>query len=493
MPKMLNIVSIASEIAPFAKTGGLADVARSLPKALRRLGHQVIVVMPFYGKIIDCKEHNLISLHKDVVISIAGKEIGVVNFWQGYLMNGLPIYFVEHKKFFSQRKQLYGYPRENARFMLFDAAVLRLLTLLKYPADIIHCHDWQTGLVPYLLKTDYRYSKILQNAKSIYTIHNLVFQLGHNWWEVPPENKDFGKKQLPDINSTEIEYINFAKRGILNADIVNTVSEQYREEIMTKHFGQDLDKILRSRENSLYGIINGIDYKAFNPSVDKSLHRNFDHRKIHRKKLNKQHLQQQFGLPIDVDIPLFCTTSRVTFQKGFKLISELMDQIMHHDVQMIILGAGDKQYIKELKKKAKRFPKKLVVIPSHEQTLRYETSVYAGADFFLLPSHQEPCGINQLKAMRYGCIPIVRRVGGLHDTVKNYNPKLQNGTGFTFNQFDVWGLYEAIIRALESSKYKNEWRNLVVRAMKQSNSWELPAQKYITLYRKALIIGDKKS
>lgn len=491
MAKKLKIVSIASEVAPFAKTGGLADVARSLPKAMKRLGHDVIIIMPFYSKAIDPAEHGLKKILSDVQVDLNEQESVTVNYWQGYLMKGLPVYFVEQKKYFSQRKALYGVGDDNVRFFVFNVAALKLVSLLKFEADIIHCHDWQTGLIPYLLKNDYRYSKTLGKAKTVYTIHNLVFQMGRNWWEVPADKKDYGKKALPKSSNPDFAYVNFAKRAILSADVVNTVSEQYREEIMTPKFGQDLHRILRHREERLFGIVNGIDYKAFNPAVDKSLYRNYDYRKIHRKKLNKERLQKEFGLPVNMNLPVICTTSRVTFQKGFELILKVMDQIMRHDVQMVILGAGDKHYIKELKKQAKRYPKKLIVIPSHEQTLRYETAVYAGADLFLLPSHHEPCGINQLKAMRYGCIPVVRRVGGLHDTVKNYSPATNQGTGFVFNQFDEWALYEALVRSLETHKYKDNWRQLVVRAMKQSNSWELPAKKYLALYKKALSLNGK--
>lgn len=489
MPNKLKIVSISSEVPPFSKTGGLGDVSRSLPKALKRLGHELIVVTPYYGKLISSDDHGLKLIATDIKITLNDGEIISVNFWQGYLMRGLPAYFIEQKKYFSQKKAIYGYENDNVRFYVFNLAVIKLLQHLKYQADIIHCHDWQAGLIPYLLKTDFKHVRLFAGSKTVYTIHNLAFQMGRNWWEVPADKKDFGKKKLPSIGDSDFQYVNFAKRGIIYADLVNTVSEQYREEIMTKHFGQDLDKILRSREDSVYGIINGIDSRVFNPSSDKSLFKNYDYRKIHRKKLNKEFIQEELGLPIDRDIPLFCTTSRVTFQKGFQLIAGVMDKLMRHDIQLVILGAGDKDYIKDLKVIAKKHPKKLLVIPSHEQTLKYENQVYAGSDFFLLPSHHEPCGINQLKAMRYGCIPVVRRVGGLHDTVKNFNPATGVGTGFSFLQFDEWALFETVIRALETRKYKQVWRDLVVRAMKESNSWELPAKKYILLYRKAMQKG----
>lgn len=486
MSKKLKIVSVSSEVAPFSKTGGLADVARSLPKAIRRLGHEVIVISPLYGKIIDPKKNNLKLVRQDVKIYLNSKDEVFVSYWKGYLMRGLPVYFIENQKYFSGKKNLYGSAHENIRFMIFDVAVLKLLSLLKFEADIIHCHDWHTGLIPFYLKTDFRYSKSLAGAKTIFTIHNLAFQFGKNWWETPPKRKDYGKKRLPHLDSPDIEYINFAKRAILSADIINTVSEQYREEILTKNFGQDLERILRNRVDRLYGIVNGIDYREYNPALDPGLFKNYDHRKIHRKKLNKENLQKKFGLGVNIETPILCTTSRVTFQKGFTLILEALEPLLKNDLQFIIIGAGEKTYISELQKIAKKYPKKLVIVPSHEENQKYETLVYAGADMFLLPSNHEPCGINQLIAMRYGCVPIVRKIGGLHDTVENFDPAARTGTGFTFNHFDLLSFHEAVVRALETYKYKKAWRDIMVRAMKQSSSWEIPAKKYLELYCKAL-------
>jgi len=244
--KQLKIVSVVAEVAPFSKTGGLADVARSLPKALARLGHEVMVITPLYGQVIDAKKHQLKLIHENVRIYLNSEDKVQVNYWRGYLMKNLPIYFIENKKYFSAKKTLYGSTRENARFLIFDVAALKLISLLKFPADIVHCHDWHTGLIPYYLKTDFRYSKTLRKAKTVYTIHNLAFQLGYDWWEVPARKKDYGKNKIPHLNDPGLETINFAKRAILSADIINTVSEQYREEIMTKKFGQDLHRIFWS-------------------------------------------------------------------------------------------------------------------------------------------------------------------------------------------------------------------------------------------------------
>ena len=488
MSKKLKIVSIAAEVAPFSKTGGLADVAKSLPKALKRLGHEVMVITPLYGQVIDPKKHDLKLAHENVEIHLNSLDKVQVSFWRGYLMKNLPIYFIENKKYFSAKKNLYGSARENARFLVFDVAALKLISLLKYEADIIHCHDWHAGLIPYYLKTDFKDSKTLRKAKTIFTIHNLAFQFGHDWWAVPAEKKDYGKSKVPKISDPDIENINFAKRGIMNADIINTVSEQYREEIITTKFGQDLQQILRNRENRLFGIVNGIDFATYNPQNDPGLFNNYDSNKISGKKLNKEHLQKYFKLKVAPELPIIALTSRVTFQKGFELILQILEPLLHLDLELIFMGDGDKKYINEIKKFAKRYPKKIAWLPFNENQKR-ETSLYAGSDIFLLPSHHEPCGINQLIAMRYGCIPVVRRIGGLEDTVANYNPRTNRGNGFSFSAFNSYSLFATIVRALENYRHKTAWHELIVRAMKESNSWEIPAKKYIALYRKALKHG----
>lgn len=485
MAKKFKIAHIASEVAPFSKTGGLGDVTRSLPKALKRLGSEVIIITPLYGKSIDKKEYNLKLLMKGVDVKINSKESVKVNYWQGFLMEDLPVYFVDCPHYFSKQKKLYGSSTENAKFLVFSVAALKLLSLLKFSADIIHCHDWQTGLIPYYLKTDFRYSKTLKKAKTIFTIHNLIFQLGHNWWEIPLKNKDYGRSRIPHLNDPALETINFSKRAILSADIVNTVSERYRAEIMTKKFGQDLHRILKNREAKLFGIINGIDYNTYNPGKDLDIKEKYsfiNHREAKEK--NKIYLQKKVGLPQDSRVPVLCTTSRVTFQKGFDLIIKILENVIKLDVQVIFMGDGSQEYIKSIKNLQKKYPNNLVWLPFKQ---KLETALYAGSDFFLLPSNHEPCGINQLIAMRYGCIPIVREVGGLYDTVENYSPKTKKGNGFTFKTGEPSMFFAAIVRALENYKYKKHFENLVKIAMKQSNSWEIPAKKYLELYKQAIL------
>jgi starch synthase len=486
MPKKLKIVQIASEVAPFSKTGGLGDVARSLPKALSRLNQEVIIITPLYGRLIDKKKNKLKLMFANVSLRLNSEEQIRVNYWRGYLMDSLPVYFVECKQFFSKHTRLYGSVRENARFLVFNVAALKLLSLLKFSADIIHCHDWQTGLIPYYLKTDFRYSKTLKQAKTIFTIHNLIFQLGHNWWEIPLEHKDYGRSRIPHLSDPRLEDINFAKRAILSADYINTVSEQYQKEIMTKKFGQDLHRILKNRQDRLIGIVNGIDYNAYNPEKDPAIYRHYSFKQPKIKAENKIYLQKIFHLPINKEVPIFCTTSRVTFQKGFELLIKMMPRLLKMNAQFIIIGEGERRYVKELQKIARKYPKQLAVVPSHVANQKYETLVYAGADFFLLPSNHEPCGINQLIAMRYGCIPIVREIGGLYDTVENFSPALKKGNGFTFKNEDEFDLYAAIVRALENYQHHTVWNALIKRAMQQSNGWEIPAKKYLELYRKVI-------
>ncbi len=487
MLNKLKIIHVSAEVAPFSKTGGLADVARSLPKALKRLGHDISIITPLYGKIINKEKSKLKLIYKDVEIFLNSKESLKVNFWQGELMENLPIYFVESKEHFSKAKNMYGFVNENARFLIFSVATLKLISLLKKQPDIIHCHDWQTGLIPYYLKNNFVYAKNLKDVKTIFTIHNLIFQLGHNWWEIPLERRDYGRSRIPHLSDNRLEDINFAKRAILSADLINTVSEQYRNEIMTKRFGQDLHRILRNREERLFGIINGIDYNAYNPENDPGLIRSYSHKNPNQitesRRKNKLALQNKLNLNENSKIPVLCTTSRLTFQKGFNLILLALKSLLKHDLQVIIMGDGSKDYVNPLKKLMKKFPKKIIWLPFNQSL---ETSIYAASDIFILPSNHEPCGINQLIAMRYGSIPVVREIGGLYDTVKNFNPSTGRGLGFTFKSDELLDFYGALIRVLETYRYPLIWEQLVIKAMLQSNSWEIPAKKYISLYHQAL-------
>ncbi len=485
--KKLKIVSVASEVDPFSKTGGLADVARSLPKSLQRLDQEVIIITPFYKNVIDIKRFKPQKIYSDIKLHVDKEHDVTVSYYKTELVKGLPVYLVSADKYFGRKNELYGSRIENTRFYVFDVAVLKLISLLKFQADIIHCHDWQTGLIPELLKKKFKDSKTLSNAATVFTAHNLAFQLGHNWWEIPGKLRDNGRSALPKFSDeASIERINFAKRGFLYADAISTVSEAYAEEILKKNFGQDLHLILQNRRHKLFGVVNGIDYNEFNPLRDKSLKVNYDHNKIHRKKINKEALQKKYKLPNNPDIPIIVMTSRVAEQKGIDILLPILPILLTKELQFIIVGDANNYYAKKLRSLMKKFPDKMFWGPFDYKN-DFETMLYAGGDIVLLPSRFEPCGIVQLKGLRYGCVPVVREIGGLGETVSNYDPiNDANGIGFVFRAYNSFSLNFALARALETYKYKDVWKNMVIRGMRASFSWDLPAKKYLILFRLAI-------
>ncbi len=483
MQKKLTIAHIASEVEPFSKTGGLANVLGSLPRAHKELGYDVIIVTPLYEKIIDPKAYNLEIVgesDKPEMIELTQDVWREVRFFKGMLGDTVPIYFVESKEFFGSREKLYGAENDNARFMFFDVAALHLLKKLNFQPNVIHCHDWHSGLIPYFLKGRYKKDPFWDHTATLFTIHNLTYQFGHNWWDVPADLRDDGRTALPSFEDGEkLERINFAKRAIMNADAINAVSETYREEIMTKDFGQELHRILKNREKIVFGIVNGIDYSEFNPLTDPGLFKHYSDKSVTRKKDNKRWLQKYYKLPVNPEIPLICMTSRLTEQKGFRLLMNSIKVLLRMDVQIIIMGDGEKEFITYFEGIQKEYPKQFTITAFDPNK---ETSLYAGSDIFLLPSRFEPCGINQMIALRYGCIPIVHHIGGLADTIVDYDPRTKIGNGFTFKRYGAVNMLIAIVRALETYKHKRIWKEMVISSLKEANSWIIPALKYIDLY-----------
>ena len=472
---------ISSEVEPFFKTGGMAVVASALPRAEVELGHTAMVIAPYFKRLIP-KGVDVQKIGSGVVT--VGDERIAVEWYRGWLIEDeLPVYFISHKEFFDTRKTLYGGPDANRRFYFFGLAALELLRHLDITPDIIHCHDWQSGLVPYFIKNWFGTEKRWKNTASVFTIHNLTYQFGHDWWTVPHENWDDGYRSLPEWNDAEqMERINFAKRAILSSDVLRTVSETYREEIMTRDFGEELHRILKNREKLIFGIVNGIDYDTFNPLTDPGIYKGYSEKSLFRKALNKRWLQKHYHLKIDPAAPMLCSTSRMVEQKGFRLLIPILTSVLELGAQCVIMGDGDEVIIGSLKAIERQYPKQLRVVPFDAAL---ETSLYAGADLFLLPSRFEPCGINQLIALRYGCIPIVNRIGGLADTISNYDPATGQGNGFAFKGYTARNLLVAIVRAMENYRHKRAWRLLMASAMVEAYSWRLQAHKYIVLYNKA--------
>jgi starch synthase len=484
---MLKIVHVSSEVHPYTKTGGLADVASSLPIAIKNAKTKVIIITPFYERIIDTKKHAITCLKSDHTFQIDKKNKINVSFWQAELQPGLPIYFIGNKKFFSRRKDIYISDHENARFYLFNQAALELLKFIKFKPDVIHCHDWQTGLIPCLVKKN-GYRKFFSKSSTLFTIHNLAFQLGHNWWEIPPEKKDYGKKAMPLFDNKRIETINFAKRAILKADMISAVSEQYAKEILTPKFGQDLHRILKNRSKKIIGITNGINYDDFNPATDPGLAQNYDYENTQSKQKNKTALQKYFGLPVDPKIPLIGMVCRISEQKGFDVLLPLIPILITLNSQLVIFGGGDKSYEQKFKKTMKKYPKNFAA--NLEFNTKHATLVYAGSDMTVIPSRFEPCGLTQMIALRYGSIPIVHYIGGLLDTIDNFDPATGKGNGFVFKKYTAMRLLAAIVRALENYKYKNNWEKLVKKGMQMTFDWKLPAKSYIKVYNR--LVQEKK-
>lgn len=482
----MRIVHISSELTPYSKTGGLADVVAALARKLTQFGHEVIVITPFYYLIQ--KQHLIVENVGEKEIKI-GRRKFFCQFKRAKTADGYDVYFIDQKRLFGQTKKIYSYAgcgqtiNDALRFYLFDLAALELLELIDYKPDIIHCHDWQSGLVPNFLKYKYKKRPFFRKVKTLFTIHNLNYQGAFDWWQIPKKKIDNGKG-LPPTQLKKIRWINFAKRAIFCADAISTVSERYAQEILTKEFGCGLEKYLQKRKKDVFGIINGIDYSVHNPQFDKHIYFNYDWNSLDKKLKNKIKLQEELGLKVDGEIPLIGMANRLTEQKGFDLIIKILPTLLRLNLQIVMVGEGKKVYEEYFKKMAKKHPKSIAYI--YPFSSAWESKIDAASDMFLLPSRFEPCGISQLKSLRYGSVPIVRKTGGLSDTITDYNPKTGKGTGFVFTAWSEYDLLAAIVRALATYKRRKEWVHLTWQAMKEVFSWELPAKKYLSLYRRIL-------
>ncbi|MFC1687992.1 glycogen synthase [Patescibacteria group bacterium] len=477
MSRQLRIVSVSSEVAPYSKTGGLGDVAKGLPRALASLRHHVSIFTPLYG-FIQAQDLPLEKVLIKTTISYGNKKYSI-SIERLHLSPNFSVYFLHIPTLFGNRSRIYGYPDDNLRFLIFDLAVLKVTDLLQLKPHIIHCHDWQAGLIPNFLVLRRKQYPSLKRTRTLFTIHNLAFQAGGNWWNIKGRKRDVCCG-FPPTTEQVIPTINFTKRAIHYADVINTVSVRYAEEILTSEFGLGLENDLQKREKNLYGIINGIDYAVYNPSFDSHIKHQYDWHTLDRKMKNKLALQKEIGFEQKKDIPLIGVVNRLSEQKGFALIMQTMDVLLRQQIQIVVVGSGRRDYISFFRQVARKYPKKIGIITPFTEEMA--SKVYAGSDLFLMPSRYEPCGISQLISMRYGSIPIVHETGGLSDTITNYNPRSGKGTGFVFRTYTSGDFLISLSRALETFKYRKEWEALVQQAMQQSYSWELPAKKYVTLY-----------
>jgi starch synthase len=475
----MKILIVASEVTPFAKTGGLADVIGSLPVALKRLGHDVRIIMPFYRS-VKSGGGGIRKGRKSVDIAVNDAVI------KGYLragdLHGIPVYFVENREYFD-REALYGtasadYPDNPERFAFFCRAVLAFIKKLDFRPEIIHCNDWQTALIPLLLRHELKADPFYHKAATVYTIHNLAYQ------GLFP--KDVLRKMGLDssyFTADKIEdrgKVNLMKGGILNADVISTVSPTYCREIQTPAQGCGMEENLRQRARYLYGIINGIDVTRWNPETDRNIYRNYSATAPAGKKINKQELRSHLGLE-PRDVPLIGMVSRMVAQKGFDLLEELLPRFEAGDLDLVVLGSGEEKYQRALVAAGER-SRNIVVRTGFNNLLDHR--IYAGSDLFLMPSRYEPCGLSQLIALRYGSVPVVRKTGGLADTVKD--AALRNGTGFVFEEDTAEAFWEAIRRALALYAEPEQWKKIVRRGMTTDVSWNASVLQYEELYRTAL-------
>ncbi len=491
--KKFKILFVTSEVVPFVKTGGLADVSAALPQMLAELGHEVRIVVPKYGAVDDrkFKIHEVVRL-KDIQIKIGDKEV-IFSLKSCFLPGQkvrVQIYFLDNQEYFGSRNSLYvdpmtgeSYIDNDERFILLNRAVFELILKLGWIPDIIHCNDWQCGLIPAYLKTVYQNEENFDKFKTLFTIHNLAYQGEFS-------KTSFKKTGLPEsLNSPkgilQKSKLNFMKSGLLYADVINTVSETYANEIRTDNkLGEGLKDVLSKRKNDLYGIINGIDTKVWNPEKDKHLPKKYSIKNVEQKSVNKQALTEKFGFEYKEDVPVFGLVSRLYDSKGLDLIQKIFPQLMKLDIQMILLGTGDKKYHTFFDKMSHQYRDKFACYLGFNDDLAH--LIEGGSDFFLMPSKYEPCGLNQMYSLKYGTVPIVRETGGLADTVKKFEEKSGNGNGFVFKNYTTKDFMAEIKRALKVYKNKQQWMNIVRNGMKSDFSWNSSAKKYLELYKTIL-------
>lgn len=477
--KFMKVLFVASEAEPFIKTGGLADVVGTLPKYLKKLDIEVRVVIPKY-KNIKPELIGRLNFIKYFYVPVGwrNKYCGIFE----YEYEGIIYYLIDNEYYFLRNK-LYGYYDDAERFGFFDRAVLNMLYQINYKPDIIHCNDWHTGMIPVLYKTEYASDQFYGGIKFVFSIHNLLFQ-GNFDRDILGElfNLD---KSLYYNGSVELNgAVSFMKGGINYSEKISTVSCSYASEIQTPVYGENLDGLLRSRSNDVWGILNGIDYNTYSPEKDSMIFRNYNQNNLRNKMINKLKLQKDLNLEIDREIPMIAIISRFTPQKGMDIIENIGERLVSKHIQLVVLGTGYKQYEDYFRYLHSKYPKKVSSNIYFDDVLAHK--IYAAADMFLMPSLFEPCGLGQMIALRYGTVPIVRETGGLKDTVEPYNKYTGEGTGFSFTNFNADDFFHVINDALDYFSEKEIWSSIVKHGMSKDNSWNNSAKLYESLYESIL-------
>jgi starch synthase len=481
----LRILFAASEGLPFSKTGGLADVIEALPKALVAQGHELAVVLPRYRGI-----QTSMVVMPSVTIPL-GSRLRFPSIADGTMLNGVRYFFVDDPGYFD-RDGIYGgstgdFPDNAERFSEFCRATIEIVKHV-WPADVIHCHDWQTALVPALMRSLYSTDPLVKDIPVIFTIHNLGYQ-----GQFPAAVLDRAGIPPEVYNPAGLEYygdVNLLKGGLVYSDYLTTVSKKYAEEIQTPEFGFGLDGVVRSRRDHLIGILNGVDYSAWNPERDKLIAATYSAKELTGKHVCKKDLLEIFGLsPEYQSRPLLGIVSRFADQKGFDLIAAIAKELMLEDVILTVLGTGDRRYEELFETLANEFPGRVGVRIAYDNELAHK--IEAGADMFLMPSRYEPCGLNQIYSLKYGTVPIVRATGGLEDTVESFDVEHGTGTGFKFGPYTGAALLDAVRLALHHFADERIWKRIQLNGMSKDFSWKRPATEYAKLYKAARLARNQ--
>ena len=477
----MKILFAASECVPFIKTGGLADVVGALAPVLARKGHDVRVILPKYGMMAEEYRQQLRHV-TDFYVKLGWRHqyCGI----EALERQGVTFYFVDNEYYF-KRNYIYGLGGdEYERFGFFCRAVLDALPRLDFQPDVIHAHDWQSGMVPALLRIQYDQADFYHNIRTVFTIHNLQYQGVFGIEQV----KDV--LELPDdvFTNDKLECFgcaNFMKAALVYADEITTVSPSYAEEIQTAYYGERLDGLLRARRNSLSGVLNGIDMQEYDPAADPLIPAHYSAQDLSGRAQCKAALQQSLGLTVDPSVPIIGMVGRLSSQKGLDLVDHVIGQIMEENVQLVVLGMGESRYVNLFSWAEQQYPGRVAARFQMDHQLAHR--IYAGADMFLMPSQFEPCGLSQMIALRYGCVPIVRETGGLRDTVLSYNHYNNAGNGFTFFNYNAHDMLFTIRRALRYyHEHPDVWRELQSRGMNGDYSWNASAETYLSLYMSIL-------
>ncbi|XOQ51870.1 MAG: Glycogen synthase [Succiniclasticum sp.] len=473
----MKVLFAASEAAPFIKTGGLADVMGALPKELRKQGVETALVLPKYASIADKYQEQMEHVYEGTVdLSWRKQYVGV----DKLVVDGVPCFFIDNEYYF-KREGLYGYYDDAERFAYFSKAVLAILPHIGFRPDIIHTNDWHTGLVGTYLKEEFQQDPFYAGIKNVFTIHNLKYQ-GIYGRDLVEDVLGLSMRLYYNGNIENGGCVNFLKAGMHYADVITTVSPTYAQEIHYAYFGEGLEDYVRMCDGKLVGILNGMDETVFNPATDPYIAYPYTGADLFsRKSLNKMALQKELGLPVNRQVPMLAMITRLVEAKGMDLVTFIMDEMMQEDIQFVVIGTGERRYEEALQDLARRYPDKVSVNIRFSEELAHK--VYASADLFLMPSRYEACGMSQMIAMRYGTVPVVREVGGLKDTVHNYEKHVGAGNGLTFVNFNAHELLFTVKRGLSYYEEEPVWEKLVMNAFHSNNSWDRPAAAYAVLYR----------